>query len=132
MSCQERSGFLFSHDCDQPGIFPCEGCGKTVCALHQRFANGRSLCISCFGATPVEPTQTGAAVAPAAVGTAAMPPSQPNVDGGMGSSRTDDPYFYADTHRHSGWSDADRSVFRSHTPTSSPSDFDSGSNVDAS
>ncbi len=83
MTCQERSGFLFSHDCDLPAIASCEKCARRICSAHQRFANGRSMCISCERAL------------------------------GRTEEDRDDPYFYADTHfpGWSRWEESDYRAF---------------------
>ncbi len=84
MSCMERSGFLFAHDCDQPGIAVCAQCGKAICALHQRESAGRILCIACFRAD------------------------------GAAQPANDDPYFYAERHvpGWQRWDSADRAAFQ--------------------
>ncbi len=48
MVCQERSGFLFAHDCSRPAQYACGQCGKQVCKEHVRDPTADPLCISCF------------------------------------------------------------------------------------
>jgi hypothetical protein len=45
--CQERSGFLFAHGCDQPATSMCAECGKTVCQRHTRVTTRGDCCVSC-------------------------------------------------------------------------------------
>ena len=45
MNCQERSGFLFAHDCDRPSENRCQECRRNICSQHTR---GASLCVSCY------------------------------------------------------------------------------------
>jgi hypothetical protein len=45
--CQERSGFLFAHACDQPSTALCSECGKPVCNQHTRVTVQGDCCISC-------------------------------------------------------------------------------------
>jgi hypothetical protein len=47
MSCQERSGFLFAHACDQPAAWACVRCAKMICAAHTRTTAEGQCCISC-------------------------------------------------------------------------------------
>ena len=48
MSCQERSGFLFAHDCDRPAAWACTQCAKMICAEHTRMSEQGYTCISCL------------------------------------------------------------------------------------
>lgn len=45
--CQERSGFLFAHDCDWPAQWSCERCGKRICERHTHQDEQARQCITC-------------------------------------------------------------------------------------
>lgn len=50
MNCEDRSGFLFAHECTRPATVSCTDCGKHLCALHLRGEGGRPLCVKCAAA----------------------------------------------------------------------------------
>jgi len=56
--CQERSGFLFKHDCEGEGIARCDECGKAVCVDHRHDLNGRDLCTTCLRQQPAATVQS--------------------------------------------------------------------------
>ena len=58
MACQERSGFLFSHECDQPSKDFCSQCKKALCELHGRVADGVTYCPPCAKSQGVSETVT--------------------------------------------------------------------------
>lgn len=77
-SCQETSGFLFSHRCGRPGVLSCQQCHKRICPLHARAQPPEAfLCVSCA--------------------------AQGQVVAGTGtdwdSDDDDDPHFYSRRHR---------------------------------
>lgn len=72
MTCEERSGFLFAHACEEPAVWPCALCGKNVCMLHTRVTDAGNTCITCARAQ--------------------MPASERK----DGTRTTDDPFFYSD------------------------------------
>jgi hypothetical protein len=78
MSCQERSGFLFAHACDQPAAWACTRCAKMICAAHTRTTAEGQCCIGC--AREVMATQEQQ-----------QNQQQQQTDG---YRDTDDPYFY--------------------------------------
>ena len=89
--CQERSGFLFSHECDQPAQWPCALCGKMICGLHTRMLDQGAACIACAQ------TQTAAA----------------RREEKTGENRdTDDPFFWS-TSSTTTWDDDDHDAFES-------------------
>lgn len=45
--CNETSGFLFSHPCDQLCVHQCGKCGRPICQDHARHDVGRILCTTC-------------------------------------------------------------------------------------
>ena len=46
--CNDRSGFLFSHDCSYPNVDACSLCARPICDEHTRVnAEGQSVCVSC-------------------------------------------------------------------------------------
>jgi len=47
VNCEERSGFLFAHACDQGAAWPCVRCGKQICHAHTRMTGEGQCCISC-------------------------------------------------------------------------------------
>ena len=47
MACQERAGFLFSHDCGRPPVHQCRQCHKGICEKHAHMYEGNVLCTSC-------------------------------------------------------------------------------------
>ncbi|MBI4864975.1 MAG: hypothetical protein HY815_32660, partial [Candidatus Riflebacteria bacterium] len=53
MTCQERTGFLFAHDCPYPAQSLCSQCHRKICAVHLRVADGLDFCASCFRTRPV-------------------------------------------------------------------------------
>jgi hypothetical protein len=128
-TCAERSGFLFAHDCDQPAFAACDTCGKGICALHQRFVDARSVCVTCLrdvqagrGPTPEQQDPTAATAAVAAGAAGSRPPY----------NRDEDPYFWTDTHNPgwSTWNDSDRRAFDrpvaevEHSSSGASGDFD--------
>ncbi len=46
--CQERSGFLFKHQCNELATVLCESCNKCVCNKCIRTYRGKQLCITCI------------------------------------------------------------------------------------
>ncbi len=54
--CNEKTGFLFPHPCQQFPSNPCGECGKPICEEHTRDVEGKRLCPSC-----AERTARGAA-----------------------------------------------------------------------
>ena len=52
MSCQETSGFLFAHGCDQPAMGACGSCGKQICLLHTRLLPEGTMCVGCARQRP--------------------------------------------------------------------------------
>ena len=63
--CQERAGFLFAHDCDEPVSERCGTCNKAVCKAHAHPGAGGLLCSSCAKVAarraPHDPGQIGQA-----------------------------------------------------------------------
>lgn len=55
MNCQERRGFLFSHDCGEPAAYGCFRCKKGICAAHQRMAEEGPLCLTCADQASLKP-----------------------------------------------------------------------------
>lgn len=47
MQCDEKAGFLFSHDCSHPAQWACGSCNKNVCEKHAHRRNAQTLCTSC-------------------------------------------------------------------------------------
>lgn len=47
-NCQERSGFLFKHQCKEIATVSCELCNKYVCQKCTRTREGKQLCITCM------------------------------------------------------------------------------------
>ena len=45
--CNERSGFLFSHECYRPTVESCNSCQKPVCEDHSHKIEGTVLCTAC-------------------------------------------------------------------------------------
>ncbi|MCU0242015.1 MAG: hypothetical protein MUF51_06290 [Vicinamibacteria bacterium] len=52
MTCEERSGFLFAHECDRPAAWQCTACGKSICFEHTRMGANGYTCITCMRAQP--------------------------------------------------------------------------------
>ena len=46
-TCNEKSGFLFDHDCFRPPVGACVGCRKPVCDDHAHDLEGSVVCTSC-------------------------------------------------------------------------------------
>ena len=47
-SCNEKSGFLFNHECFQEPVAKCDLCQKPVCAEHfHMFGSSDRMCTSC-------------------------------------------------------------------------------------
>lgn len=46
-ACQERAGFLFAHECDQPGTAFCVLCRKLICQRHLRAVEQGEACVTC-------------------------------------------------------------------------------------
>ena len=83
MSCQERSGFLFAHDCDRPAAWACTQCAKMICAEHTRMSEQGYTCISCLRLVQQEQQQER------------EQQEQKQQDSG---ETTDDPYFLSLIH----------------------------------
>jgi hypothetical protein len=45
--CQETSGFLFRHPCDDIATQQCEICSRQICVGHSTFHDGVTCCVSC-------------------------------------------------------------------------------------
>lgn len=45
--CNEKSGFLFSHDCYMVPHETCHSCQKPICLEHSHQENGATTCTSC-------------------------------------------------------------------------------------
>ncbi len=50
--CNERSGFLFDHDCDRVPAVSCGQCGRPVCEEHLRMTDDGDRCITCQRQVP--------------------------------------------------------------------------------
>ncbi|MCP4175389.1 MAG: hypothetical protein GY758_31965 [Fuerstiella sp.] len=46
-NCNEKSGFLFSHECFQPPVDSCNMCSKPVCQEHSHSDGAAVVCTSC-------------------------------------------------------------------------------------
>ena len=46
-TCNDRSGFLFQHDCDRLPVSTCCQCQKPVCESHTHYVDNEAHCISC-------------------------------------------------------------------------------------
>jgi len=62
--CQEKSGFLFKHDCPYPADQTCQRCHKPICSRHTRYQEELVVCIRCSrrpaaGAGPQPADRTG-------------------------------------------------------------------------
>ena len=49
--CEERSGFLFSHQCHEPVSERCTKCSKDICQAHAHPEAGGLICSSCAKGT---------------------------------------------------------------------------------
>ena len=48
LRCNDRSGFLFSHDCDYPPVNLCMTCGRPICDEHTRYDSAsQTICVTC-------------------------------------------------------------------------------------
>lgn len=45
--CDEKAGFLFSHDCEDVAQWACGRCQKNVCEKHAHRRNAETLCTTC-------------------------------------------------------------------------------------
>lgn len=45
--CQERTGFLFPHACDNLAAYACGTCGKAICADHTVWRGENLSCTTC-------------------------------------------------------------------------------------
>ena len=82
MSCQERSGFLFAHDCDRAAVWNCSVCGKSICGEHTRMGDAGPTCIGCLRTTMAQQQE--------------QQQQQQNQQGTSDTDTTDDPYLYSD------------------------------------
>ena len=100
MTCGETSGFLFKHDCGREAAANCHLCGKAVCALHTRTAEGQIFCITCLKrwleGRPEEEKQQ--VLQQQAQQQAAQQPSQQPAYYSSPWYTYDDPYWYTDYH----------------------------------
>ncbi len=79
--CNDRAGFLFSHDCPYPPVNECKQCGRPICDDHTRYNEASEpTCVSCSKA-----------------GIASKPIRRIP---GRRDSQYDDPYFYSYGHYH--------------------------------
>lgn len=78
--CNDRAGFLFSHQCPYPPVNECRQCGRPICDDHTRYNEASEpVCVTCSKSAVTGKPQR----------------QRP------GDSRTDyydDPYFYGHTH----------------------------------
>lgn len=120
MMCQERSGFLFAHDCDRPVVRMCGQCHKALCEAHSRVVEGAHYCVTCFKQLPAAP-QGQQKQDPRAQD----PTATDDADGWA----DDDPYFYSSRHYHGyrSWDTNDYRAFdRSGTTPPVEADDDPG------
>ena len=106
MRCEERSGFLFAHECDRPVAWSCASCGKAICAEHTRMTETGYGCISCVRTQNQQADEQ-------------QKEQQQQADG---TQTTNDPYFYADDDYDSSWDASDRRAFSNRSSSSSSSD----------
>ena len=96
MTCGETAGFLFHHDCGREADANCHLCGKFVCRMHTRFAEGQIFCITCLKRYLAE--------RPAAEQGPEQPAQQAAEQAQQPSYRSspwytyDDPFWYTDRH----------------------------------
>lgn len=45
--CQDRTGFLFAHDCDRQADDACAECERAVCSEHGHWIEEKTLCTPC-------------------------------------------------------------------------------------
>lgn len=116
MMCQERSGFLFAHDCDAPAQRACGQCHKSICEPHSREHEGAFYCVTCFGQLGV------ARQNPDAEQAKQQPQNQTPVADDIDSYH-DDPYTYSSRHYH-GYRSYDTRDYRAfdRTAASAPTD----------
>jgi len=118
MICAETAGFLFHHDCGREADAHCSVCGKAVCALHTRTAQGSLFCITCLKKFMLDRPQL------------AGEPSQPQPAAAQARPYAsspwytyDDPYWYTRTHYPSyhehDFAAEDRKAFEAAAPPAS-------------
>ena len=106
--CNERSGFLFQHECDQLPEAHCSQCSRPVCESHTHYVDNEPFCTTCAKQDAK---------------------SQRKEAGRRQRTRHhdhyDDPYFYGDTYYHNYgryrpgyWGFAHYSSYHSHDFTS--------------
>ncbi len=59
MQCDEKAGFLFSHDCAEPAQWACGRCNKNVCEKHAHRRNAETVCTTCVKKTEQQLEQRG-------------------------------------------------------------------------
>jgi hypothetical protein len=74
--CNETTGFLFRHQCNQNPLTRCQTCDKPICEEHERPLDGMILCVTCNRA---ETRRRG-------------------LKGGRRRAYDDDPYYYGGTY----------------------------------
>lgn len=88
-TCQETSGFLFSHPCGQMAGLTCGTCGKSVCSRHAQMGEAGVQCITCARASAGDSTW------------------------GSDDDDQDSPYFYSSRYRsRSGLGEIDANDFQ--------------------
>lgn len=92
MICGETSGFLFHHDCGREADANCHLCGKAICAMHTRTAEGQIFCITCLKRYLKDRPGAEQAVEQPAV------QAQRRPYGASAWYTYDDPYWYTDMH----------------------------------
>jgi hypothetical protein len=45
--CNDRSGFLFNHECVHTPVAECAVCGRPICEQHQREGDAGPTCVDC-------------------------------------------------------------------------------------
>ena len=55
--CNEKSGFLFNHDCYRAPVGNCSSCEKPVCDEHSYYVDDVVLCTRCVKKSPNQPQQ---------------------------------------------------------------------------
>ncbi len=79
--CNDRSGFLFSHECGNPPVAECGVCQRPICEKHRREGDSGSACVTC-----AKQELRSAGRSQGATG---------RRYGHHGSYHDDDPYFYS-------------------------------------
>jgi hypothetical protein len=145
LTCDDRSGFLFAHACDQPAIGTCSVCAKSICMQHTRATASGPTCITCMRddtdrdsdhASDHGTSRTSSDDGPerwaGGEGQSGGAGSSGEwVPGPPAASRADDPYFFPGVERAAYYDAEDHAAFEAPTDVGGDADADVDAEVES-